>query len=395
MTDHFRAGMAAGAARSAPGTGLAPSQRGDDARARRLPGAAAAIAIALACGQAGAQDAATATSAADFGGMDQLIAAAQAEGQLNVIALPPDWANYGKMIETFAEKYGIEVNSAQPDASSQDEINAANQLRGQDRAPDVFDLGGAVALRNTDLFAPYKVATWDDIPDELKAPDGLWVSDYGGYMSIGYDAGAVPDVTAVADLLKPEYRGRVALNGNPTQAAAGFNGVMMAALANGGSADDIAPGVEFFGQLKQAGNFLPVDPTPATIASGQTPVVIDWEYNNVGQGATLAGQRDWKTVVPDNAIVGAFYVQAINKDAPHPAAARLWQEFLYSDEGQNIWLQGFARPVRLEAMVAAGTADQEAVALLPEPQGMPVFLTQDQLAQHQQYLLENWEKAVE
>ena len=109
--------------------------------------------------------------------MDQLIAAAQAEGELNVIALPPDWANYGTMIETFAEKYGIEVNSAQPDASSQDEINAANQLRGQERAPDVFDLGGAVALRNTDLFALYKVATWDDIPDELKHPDGLWVSD--------------------------------------------------------------------------------------------------------------------------------------------------------------------------------------------------------------------------
>jgi putative spermidine/putrescine transport system substrate-binding protein len=362
---------------------------------RLLGAAAGAIAIALACGQAGAQDAATATSAADFGGMDQLIAAAQAEGELNVIALPPDWANYGKMIETFAKKYGIEVNSAQPDASSQDEINAANQLRGQDRAPDVFDLGANVALRNTDLFAPYKVAIWDDIPDQLKNPNGLWVSDYGGYMSIGYDADAVPPVTSVADLLKPEYRGRVALNGNPTQAAAGFNGVMMAALANGGSADDIAPGVEFFRQLKQAGNFLPVDPTPATIASGQTPVVIDWEYLNVGQRAALEGQRDWQTVVPEDAVVGAFYVQAINKDAPHPAAARLWQEFLYSDEGQNIWLQGSARPVRLDAMVAAGTADQEAVANLPEVKGTPVFLTQEQIAAQQQSLLENWEKAVE
>jgi putative spermidine/putrescine transport system substrate-binding protein len=214
-------------------------------------------------------------------------------------------------------------------------------------------------------------------------------------MSIGYDAGAVPPVTSVVDLLKPEYRGRVALNGNPTQAGAAFNGVVMAALANGGSADDIAPGVEFFRQLKEAGNFLPVDPTPATIASGQTPVVIDWEYTNVAQTDALKGQRDWKLVVPDGAIVGAFYVQAINKDAPHPAAARLWQEFLFSDEGQNIWLQGFARPVRLEAMTAAGTVDQEAAARLPTPEGTPVFLTQEQIAKHQQYLLENWEKAVE
>ena len=399
MTDHVCAGTASGvcADLAARDRGCERPQRGDRAKARRLRGAVVTAAVALACGDAGAQgsDAASATSAADFGGMDQLVAAAQEEGELNVIALPPDWANYGKMIETFAQKYGITVNSAQPDASSQDEINAANQLRGQERAPDVFDLGANVALRNTDLFAPYKVATWEDIPDALKHPDGLWVSDYGGYMSIGYDADSVPPVTSVSDLLKPEYRGRVALNGNPTQAAAGFNGVMMAALANGGSADDIAPGVEFFRQLKEAGNFLPVDPTPATIASGQTPVVIDWEYLNVGQGAALEGQRNWETIVPDNAVVGAFYVQAINKDAPHPAAARLWQEFLYSDEGQNIWLQGFARPVRLPAMIEAGTADKEALADLPEVTGDPVFLTQEQIEQHQQYLLEHWEQAVE
>ena len=353
--------------------------------------------MTLACGGAGAADsaAASATSAEDLGGMEQLIAAAKEEGELNVIALPPDWANYGKMIDTFAEKYGIKVNSAQPDANSQDEINAANQLRGQERAPDVFDLGSNVALRNTDLFSPYQVATWADIPDALKDPNGLWVSDYGGYTSIGYDAGSVPAPASVQDLLKPEYRGKVALNGNPTQASAGFHGVMMAALANGGSGDDIAPGIEFFRQLKEAGNFLPVDPTPATIASGQTPVVIDWEYLNVAQTEALKGQRDWKLVVPEGAVVGAFYVQAINKDAPHPAAARLWQEFLYSDEGQNIWLQGFARPVRLDAMVAAGTVDKAAVANLPEAKGTPVFLTQEQLAEQQQYLLENWEQAVE
>ena len=99
--------------------------------------------------------------------------------------------------------------------------------------------------------------------------------------------------------------------------------------------------------------------------------------------------------MPAGAVVGAFYVQAINKDAPHPAAARLWQEFLYSDEGQNIWLQGLARPVRLDAMVKAGTVDKQAVANLPEVKGTPVFLTLDQLKKNQQYLLENWEQAVE
>ena len=298
------------------------------------------------------------------------------------------------MISTFSEKYGVTVDSAQPDAASQDEINAAEQLAGTPRAPDVFDLGSAVARANVDMFAPYQVETWDDIPEELKDPEGRHVSDYTGYMSIGYDAGAVPAPTSVEDLLGPEYKGKVALNGDPTTAAAAFNGVVMAALELGGSPDDIAPGVEFFRELKAAGNFLPVDPTPATIASGQTPVVIDWDYTNAAQTEALAGQRDWQVVVPEGAVVSSYYQQAINKDAPHPAAARLWQEFVFSDEGQNIWLKGFARPVRAEAMEEAGTIDEEAFGALPEAQGDPVNLTPEQEEAAKTVLGADWAQAI-
>ena len=336
-------------------------------------------------------DAAAATSAEDFGGMDELVQAAQDEGELNVIALPPDWANYGEVISTFEEKYDIEVNSAQPDAASQDEINAANELAGTDRAPDVFDLGQSVALANTDMFAPYQVATWDDIPEEFKDPDGAWVNDYGGYMSIGYDSAVVPEVTSLADLLKPEFEGKVALNGDPTQAGAAFSGVMMAAIANGGSADDIAPGVDFFTELKEAGNFLTVDPDSTTIEQGTTPVVIDWDY----LGAAAAANVDtWKTVVPEEAVVAGYYFQAINADAPNPAAARLWQEFLYSDEGQNLWLEGGARPVRGDAMAEAGTIDAELWGALPEVSGDPVIPTDEQTVTAGEYLAANWSKAI-
>ena len=336
-------------------------------------------------------DAAAATSAEDFGGMDELVQAAQDEGELNVIALPPDWANYGEVISTFEEKYDIEVNSAQPDAASQDEINAANELAGTDRAPDVFDLGQSVALANTDMFAPYQVATWEDIPEEFKDPDGAWVNDYGGYMSIGYDSAVVPEVTSLADLLKPEFEGKVALNGDPTQAGAAFSGVMMAAIANGGSADDIAPGVDFFTDLKEAGNFLTVDPDSTTIEQGTTPVVIDWDY----LGAAAAANVDtWKTVVPEEAVVAGYYFQAINADAPNPAAARLWQEFLYSDEGQNLWLEGGARPVRGDAMAEAGTIDAELWGALPEVSGDPVVPTDDQTVTAGEYLAANWSKAI-
>jgi putative spermidine/putrescine transport system substrate-binding protein len=332
-----------------------------------------------------------ATSAEDFGGIEKLVEAAKSEGELNVIALPPDWANYGAIIKAFGDKYGIKVNSALPDAASQEEINAATQQKGKTTAPDVFDLGQSVALANKAMFAPYKVEKFDDIPQAYKDADGAWVNDYGGYMSIGYDTAKVPPVTSVNDLLKPEFQGKVALNGDPTQAGAAFSGVLMVALSQGGSVDDIAPGVEFFRKLKQAGNFLPVDPTPATIESGQTPVVIDWNYLNSAETKKLPTFQ--VLVPPDNAVAG-YYYQAINKDAPHPAAARLWQEFLYSDEGQNLYAVGGVRPVRADSMAAAGTLDKTVAAVLPVIDGPVAVPSPEQTEKATKYLAENWAKAI-
>jgi putative spermidine/putrescine transport system substrate-binding protein len=118
-----------------------------------------------------------ATSAAAMGGVDAVCAAGKAEGQVNIIATPPDWANYGQIITDFQTKYGIKVQSDKPDGNSQDEINAATQLAGTGRQPDIFDLGSVVAAAHTDMYAPYQVATWADIPDANKEPTGLWVNN--------------------------------------------------------------------------------------------------------------------------------------------------------------------------------------------------------------------------
>jgi putative spermidine/putrescine transport system substrate-binding protein len=333
-----------------------------------------------------------AKSAEDFGGMDGLVKAAKKEGELNVIALPPTWANYGDIIKAFEDKYDIKINSQLPDGASQDEINAANQQKGKSSRPDVFDLGQSVALANTAMFAPYKTATFDEIPARFKDADGAWVNDYGGYMSIGYDSKKVPEVTSVDDLLKPDYKGKVALNGDPTQAGAAFSGVVMVALAKDATTpSDVAPGVDFFKQLKAAGNFLPVDPTPATIESGQTPVVIDWDYLNAAETAKLPS---WKVFVPPGKPVAGYYFQAISKDAVHPAAARLWEEFLYSDAGQNLWLAGGARPVRADAMVKAGTIDKKTYDALPKVEGEPVIVSEDASSKATAYLAKNWAKAI-
>ena len=338
-----------------------------------------------------ATDAAAATSAAAFGGMDALIAAAQAEGELNVIALPDDWANYGEIKALFEKKYDITVNSADPNASSAEEITAATNLKGQDTAPDVFDLGTAVTLSNLDKFAPYQVANWDDIPAANKESSGLWVNDYTGSMSIGYNSAAVPEPTSLDDLLGSDYKGAVALNGDPTQAGAAFAALGLLTVQNGGTLDDFTPGIEFMQKLNAAGNFLPVDATPATIASGETKVVFDWSYNNLAQADVVDG---WKVTTLPGVAYTSYYNQAISKDAPHPAAARLWQEFLFSPEAQNLFIKGGAYPVTLAAMNDAGTVDTEALDVIGNLEGEQVTPTTEQSEKASKLLADKWASVI-
>ena len=340
-----------------------------------------------------ASDAATATSVADFGTFADLEAAAKAEGKLNVIALPRDWANYGEIIDAFKKKYPeIEVTEQSPDVSSAEEIQAATTNAGLDTAPDVFDLGLTVALQNTDKFAAYKVQTFDEIPDALKEPTGLFVGDYGGYMSVGYDSSRFPEPAEITDLLGEDYKGSVAINGDPTQAGAAFAAVGLATVQNGGTLDDFQPGIDFFSELQKAGNLLKVDVTTGTIASGETPVVFDWDYLNATHSADNA---NWKVKVFSGTGYAGYYNQAINKDAPNPAAARLWQEFLYSDDVQNLWLAGGARPVRMEAMTKAGTIDETAAARLPAAPSDTVVPTEAQSKAAGALLGEKWASAVQ
>ena len=354
-------------------------------------GSASGAAPSESASASAAGDPKTATSAAAVGGVDAMCAAGKAEGQVNLIATPTNWANYGQMITDFQTKYGIKVQSDQPDTDSAGEIKAAKDLAGTGRQPDIFDLGTVVAAANTDMYAPYMPEKWADIPDANKEATGLWINNYTGFESIAYDA-KLGDITKVSDLADAKYKGKVALNGNPLKAAAGFNGVVLAALANGGSADDIAPGVDFFKKLSDSGNLLPVDPNDATVASGQTPIVIDWTYNQGGLIEKLKAQGiDWKIVIPSDAPpVAAYYNEAINKDAAHPAAARCWVEYVFSDAGQNTWLKGFALPVRLAAMQTAGTLDQAAAAAINAPSTAPVQLTQPQIDAATKYLTDNW-----
>lgn len=360
--------------------------------------------LASACGSSSGSSAtsgsavtAKTVSLSSAGGMDALVKAAKAEGQLNVITLPPDWANYGEIISSFSKKYGIKINSANPNGSSANEITAVKQLKGQSRAPDVLDLGNSFALEaaSAGLLAPYKVATWADIPDSQKAANGDWYADYGGFVAIGYDANKVKTApTSFKDLENPAYKGQIALNGDPTQAGAAFAAVYAAALANGGSFDNILPGIQYFAKLKKMGNFVPVTGTTATVESGQTPILIWWDYLEASAGVTLKGKADWKINIPTDGHYANYYDQAISGTAPHPAAARLWEEYLYSDAGQNLFLKGLARPIRLPSMVTAGTADKTSLAALPAAPSSVQYPTAAQITKAEAVVQKDWASMV-
>ncbi len=351
---------------------------------------AGAIGAALAPGLARAAGAADAA----------LTKAAKAEGRLNVIALPPDWANYGAIIDRFEKTYGIPIDSAAPDDSSAQELQSIRSLKSQSRGPDVVDVGPAFALigASEGLFVPYKVATWDSIPTPMKDPGGMWYGDYFGLMSFGINRAVVKTAPASwADLKKPDYKGMVALNGSPLGAGAAFGAVMAASLAGGGSLDDIGPGISFFSELAKLGNFNPSAATSASLVSGQTPIVVNWDYLNLAQAKKSKGMTPIDTVIPANATpYGAFYCQAISRFAPHPEAARLWEEFLYSDQGQLLFLEGFAHPARFSDMVKRGVVSQELMAALPPagPYAAAAFATNDQTTKAQQALAADWTKTV-
>jgi putative spermidine/putrescine transport system substrate-binding protein len=331
-------------------------------------------AVAAACGgdddgDGGETPAEVPASGADIS-MEDLIAAAKDEGRLNTIALPPDWANYGEVMQTFQTKYGLRITNASPNASSAEENEAVKALKGQDRAPDVLDVGPAFAAEGKadGLYAAYKNSQWDTIPDNMKDAEGHWVADYWGVIAFGANEKVVAAPKAWADLKKPEYKGKVALNGDPRESGSALAGVTACALANGGSLEDISAGIDFFAELKEMGNFIPVDATPATVSSGQTPVTIDWDYLQLAYGQEFEANVTWVVSVPTDGVFGNFYCQAINAEAPHPFAARLWQEFLYSDEGQLLWLKGFTHPARFQDMDERGVIPQDLLDQLPPAQ---------------------------
>ncbi|MEP9399515.1 ABC transporter substrate-binding protein [Mesorhizobium sp. KR2-14] len=336
--------------------------------------------------------------------MDELVKAAKEEGQLTTIALPHDWCGYGEVIAGFKAKYPeITVNELNPDAGSSDEVEAikANKDNKGPQAPDVIDVGLSYGpqAKADGLIQPYKVSTWDSIPDSAKDADGYWYGDYYGVLSFMVNKDLVQNVPEDwADLLKDEYANSVSLAGDPRTSNQAIQGVYAAGLAAGATDAKSAgeKGLDFFKQLNSSGNFVPVTGKAATLAQGQTPIIVYWDYNALSGRDTLNGNPPVEVIVPKSGVVAGVYVQAISAYAPHPNAAKLWMEYLYSDEGQLGWLKGYCHPIRFNDLAKNGKIPQEMLDKLPPAAAYEaaVFPTLDDQATVKEIVTKQWDTVV-
>lgn len=360
--------------------------------ARAATGGLALAALLGTTGLASAQD------------MEALVAAAKKEGQLTTIALPHDWCGYGAVIDGFKKKYPeITVNELNPDAGSADELEAirANKDNTGPQAPDVIDVGFSFGpqAKKEGLVQPYKVSTWDSIPDDAKDAEGFWYGDYYGVLSFMVNKDLVDTLpTDWADLLKPEYANAVALAGDPRASNQAILSVLAAGLSTGAEPGEASgkAGLEYFAQMNKAGNFVPVIGKTGTLAQGATPIVVNWDYNALAARDTLAGNPPVEVVVPKTGVVAGVYVQAISAYAPHPNAAKLWMEYLYSDEGQLGWLNGYCHPIRYNDLAAKGAIPQEMMDKLPpaEAYKAAVFPSLDAQAANKTAVTAGWDTVV-
>ena len=315
------------------------------------------------------------------GGMDALVAAAKKEGKLNVITLPRDWANYGEAMDLFSKAFGIKITDDNPDGSSAYEIQTIRTAPAS-KVPDAVDVGITYGADNANLFSPYKVQNWKDITPAYKDANGRWYGDYAGVIALSYDTSIPKAPTSFNDLKDPAFKNMVAIGGDPSGAQEALMSVFAANLANGGTTANVQTGIDYFKALKTSGNFVTVLANGQNLLAGAYKVSFSWSFNGPGAVATAAkAGKTIKYVIPSDAVIkGTPYIMAIPFNAPHPAAARLWTEFLYSENkgkgsttigstkgmtgskifaaingGQNIWIAGGALPIEYDAMVAKGT----------------------------------------
>lgn len=287
--------------------------------------------------------------------------AARKEGAVNSVGMPDSWANWKDTWIDLGKLYGLKHMDT--DMSSAQEI-AKFAAEKDNATADIGDVGaafGPIAVQQG-VTQPYKPTTWEQIPAWAKDQDGHWMLAYTGSIAFIVNKQLVKDIPhSWADLKKGKYK--VAI-GDVSAAAQAVNGVLAAAIANGGDEKNIQPGLDFFAEIAKQGRLGLSNPTIQTLEKGEVEVGVVWDFNGLSYRDQIDPSR-FEVLIPSDGSVISGYTTVINKYAKNPNAAKLAREYILSDAGQINLAKGNARPIRAEHLTLPAEVQAK---LLPNAQ---------------------------
>jgi putative spermidine/putrescine transport system substrate-binding protein len=292
--------------------------------------------------------------------LDELVAGAKQEGQVVSLGMPDDWANWGAIWKAITAKYG--VTHTDTDMSSGEEL-AKFEAEKANPSADIGEVGlefGPVAIK-MGLSQPYKTTNWDKIPSWARDNDGHWALGYTGTIAFLISKDVKNPPKSFADLLTGDYKVSIGEVGKAAQSNAA---VLAAAVALGGGEDNLQPAMDFFGKLAGQKRLLPVNANVPLMEKGEIQVAVVWDFNALAW-RDIAGKEKWDVVIPSDGSVTSGYTTTINAYAKRPNIAKLVREFAFSDEGQIIFAQGYARPILIDQIKLPADA---AAKMLPADQ---------------------------
>lgn len=278
--------------------------------------------------------------------LDEIIEGAKAEGHVESVGMPDSWANWGLSWEGLEAEYGI--THADTDMSSAEELQMF-ATEGENGTKDIGDVGfafGSQAIEQ-DLVQGYKTSYWDSVPDWAKAEDGKWMVAYTGCTTFLTNTELVSDVpTSWADVKAGDYTVALGdINGGTAQAA-----VIASAYAFGGGLDNLDPAFEFWTELAEAGRINTLDILQANFESGEVSMGVIWSYTAIPYKEQIS-QYAMEATIPSDGSIMSGYASVINKYAPHPYAAALAREYIFSDAGQANLAKAGAIPTRTDVEI--------------------------------------------
>lgn len=278
--------------------------------------------------------------------LEDIIAKAKEEGEVNSVGMPDTWANWKGTWEDLEEVYGLKHSDV--DMSSAEEI-AMFKAEKNNATKDIGDVGEAFGpiAEEEGVTLAYKTSYWDDIPDWAKDDDGDWIIGYYGTISVMSNMNKL-DVapTSFQDILEGDYMVNV---GDVTTAAQAQSTLLAATRAFGGDESNLQPGLNFFKSIAEQGRLDKGEGSLARLEKGEIDCIFLWDYNAMNYRDQLKVNNpdsNYEINIPSEASVQSGYATILNAYSKRPHAAALAREYILSDEGQINLAIGYATPIR-------------------------------------------------